>query len=63
MTEWILLLVAFALVLACGMFVAAEFALVTVDRSTVQRTAADGDRRAQGTLRALRSLSTQLSGA
>lgn len=63
MTEWILLLIAFVLVLACGMFVAAEFALVTVDRSTVERAAADGDRGAEGTLRALRTLSTQLSGA
>lgn len=63
MTEWILLAAALVLVLACGMFVAAEFALVTVDRSTVQRAAADGDSGAEGTLRALRSLSTQLSGA
>jgi CBS domain containing-hemolysin-like protein len=63
MSEWLLLAVAFALMLACGVFVAAEFSFVTVDRATVERDAAAGDRAAQGTLLALRSLSTQLSGA
>lgn len=63
MTELLLLAVAFALVLACGGFVAAEFAFVTVDRATVDRAAETGDRSAQGVQRALRSLSTQLSGA
>ena len=63
MTELLLLAVAFALVLACGGFVAAEFAFVTVDRGTVDRAAETGDRSAQGVQRALRSLSTQLSGA
>ncbi|MCW2804818.1 MAG: hypothetical protein JWN06_3035 [Propionibacteriaceae bacterium] len=63
MTEWILLAVALFLVLACGVFVAAEFAFVTVDRATVERAAGAGDRRAAGVLKALRSLSTQLSGA
>ncbi len=63
MTEWLLLLLSIGLVLACGGFVAAEFALVTVDRSTVERAAERGDRGADGTLAALRSLSTQLSAA
>lgn len=63
MTEWILLAVAFALVLACGVFVAAEFSFVTVDRATIERDAEAGERGAEGTLLALRSLSTQLSGA
>jgi CBS domain containing-hemolysin-like protein len=58
-----LLLLSVVLILACGAFVAAEFAFVTVDRASVERSAAAGDRRAQGTLTALRSLSTQLSGA
>jgi CBS domain containing-hemolysin-like protein len=62
-TEWLLLLLSLALVAACGAFVAAEFAFVTVDRASVERAAETGDRRAQGTLAALRSLSTQLSGA
>jgi CBS domain containing-hemolysin-like protein len=63
MTEWILLGASLLLVLACGGFVAAEFALVTVDRGLVDRLAAEGDPGAVGTQRALRSLSTQLSGA
>ncbi len=63
MTELLLLAVAFALVLACGVFVAAEFAFVTVDRGVVDRAAEQGDRSAQGVQRALRALSTQLSGA
>jgi CBS domain containing-hemolysin-like protein len=63
LTAAILLLVSVLLVLACGAFVAAEFSLVTVDRATVDRAAEDGDRRAAGVQSALRSLSTQLSGA
>ncbi|WP_308284426.1 hemolysin family protein [Pseudonocardia oceani] len=61
--EWVLLVVALVLVAANALFVAAEFSLVTVDRSTVERATRDGDPRAEGVLAALRSLSTQLSGA
>jgi CBS domain containing-hemolysin-like protein len=43
--------------------VAAEFAFVTVDRGSVERAAAEGDRKARGVQAALRSLSTQLSAA
>lgn len=63
MTEAAFLLIALALVGACGVFVAAEFSLVTVDRASVEKAAEAGDRRAVGTLQALRTLSTQLSGA
>jgi CBS domain containing-hemolysin-like protein len=63
MTEWLLLGVSALLILACGGFVAAEFAFVTVDRGAVDRAAAEGDRAAAGVQKALRSLSTQLSGA
>jgi CBS domain containing-hemolysin-like protein len=63
MTEWTLLGVSLLLILGCGVFVAAEFSLVTVDRNAVERAAAGGDAAAQGVQRALRSLSTQLSGA
>ena len=63
MTEWVLLGISLLLVLACGLFVAAEFALVTVDRSAVDQAAAGGDNGAIGVQSALRSLSTQLSGA
>jgi CBS domain containing-hemolysin-like protein len=61
--ETLLLLTSVALVLACGVFVTAEFALVTVDRGAVDREAESGARSAIGVQRALRSLSTQLSGA
>jgi CBS domain containing-hemolysin-like protein len=63
MTEAAFLLLALALVAACGVFVAAEFSLVTVDRAAVERAAQRGDRGAAGTVAALRTLSTQLSGA
>lgn len=63
MTAWLLLGLAILLVLACGLFVAAEFAFVTVDRGQVDRAAAAGDASAVGLQKALRSLSTQLSGA
>jgi CBS domain containing-hemolysin-like protein len=63
MTAWLLLGVSILLILACGVFVAAEFSLVTVDRSAVDQQAAAGDAGAQGVQSALKSLSTQLSGA
>jgi CBS domain containing-hemolysin-like protein len=50
-------------VAAAGAFVAAEFSFVTVDRSRVAKAAEAGDIGAAGILKALRSLSTQLSGA
>jgi CBS domain containing-hemolysin-like protein len=62
-TEVVYLLISLLLVAACGAFVAAEFALVTVDRPSVDRAAEQGDRGAAGVQSALRSLSTQLSGA
>ncbi|MEJ7833024.1 MAG: hemolysin family protein [Nocardioides sp.] len=63
MTPWILLGVALLLIAMCGVFVAAEFAFVTVDRGQVERAAAAGDTSAQGVQAGLKSLSTQLSGA
>ncbi|WP_028644353.1 hemolysin family protein [Nocardioides sp. URHA0020] len=63
MTAWLLLLAALLLILACGVFVAAEFSFVTVDRGKVDQAAAEGDTTAKGVQQALRSLSTQLSGA
>ncbi len=63
MTESLLLGASALLIVICGLFVAAEFALVTVDRGAVDRAAAEGDRAATGVQAALRTLSTQLSGA
>jgi CBS domain containing-hemolysin-like protein len=62
-TPWLLLLVSLALIAACGLFVAAEFSFVTVDRATVDRAAGGGDTAAAGVQSALKTLSTQLSGA
>ncbi|HYN97208.1 MAG TPA: hemolysin family protein [Pilimelia sp.] len=57
-------LAAFALLTAGNaFFVAAEFALVTVDRVEIGRRAEGGDRRAGTVRKALRALSFQLSGA
>ena len=61
--EWLLLAISVGLVLACGVFGAAEYSFVAVDRAAVERAANAGDRQAQGVRTALRSLSTQLSGA
>ncbi|WP_298459250.1 hemolysin family protein [uncultured Cellulomonas sp.] len=62
-TEWLLLLLVLVLIGLNALFVAAEFALVTVDRPTVARLAESGDQRGTSIQAALRSLSTQLSGA
>jgi CBS domain containing-hemolysin-like protein len=61
--EWLLLAISAGLVLACGVFGAAEYSFVAVDRSAVERAAGEGDRQAEGVRQALRTLSTQLSGA
>jgi CBS domain containing-hemolysin-like protein len=62
-TEWLLLGAVVLLITFNALFVAAEFSLVTVDRTTVERHAEEGDRRSRSVLAALRTLSTQLSGA
>jgi CBS domain containing-hemolysin-like protein len=53
----------FLLILVHGFFVAGEFAMLAVDRSSIQRMADEGHRGAVNTLRALKELSFQLSGA
>ena len=63
MIELALLFVALLLVFACGLFVMAEFALITVNRSTVERLAKKGNKAAEGAAYALSTLSTQLSSA
>ncbi|MER7855453.1 MULTISPECIES: hemolysin family protein [Streptomyces] len=63
MTEVLLLLVALVLCLACGAFVAAEFSLTTVERGELERAVERGDRGASSALKAVRSLTFQLSGA
>ncbi|MFB6905278.1 hemolysin family protein [Streptomyces bacillaris] len=63
MTEVLLLLVALLLCVACGAFVAAEFSLTTVERGELERAVERGDRGASSALKAVRSLTFQLSGA
>ncbi|UXY26183.1 hemolysin family protein [Streptomyces sp. HUAS TT20] len=63
MTEVLLLLVAVLLSIACGAFVAAEFSLTTVERGELERAVERGERGAAGALKAVRSLTFQLSGA
>ncbi len=63
MTDWVLVLVGVVLTLGTALFVAAEFSLVALDRSTVQQAVDRGDPRARWVLASLRQLSTQLSGA
>ncbi|MFF2142830.1 hemolysin family protein [Kitasatospora sp. NPDC058190] len=62
-TAWLLLFAAVLLILANGLFVAAEFAFVTADRGAVERSAAAGDAKSGRVARALRHLSFELSGA
>jgi CBS domain containing-hemolysin-like protein len=62
-TEWLLVGLGVLLTIGTALFVAGEFSLVSVDRSAVERAVEAGDRRAEGVLRSVRALSTQLSGA
>jgi CBS domain containing-hemolysin-like protein len=62
-TEWLLVGLGVLLTIGTALFVAGEFSLVSVDRSSVERAVEAGDRRAEGVLAAVRTLSTQLSGA
>ncbi|MFG2720488.1 hemolysin family protein [Streptomyces sp. NPDC048416] len=63
MTEVLLLLAAVLLSLVCAVFVAAEFSLTTAERSDLERAVERGERGAAGALKAVRSLTFQLSGA
>ncbi|MGP3998922.1 hemolysin family protein [Streptomyces sp. 8N706] len=63
MTEVLLLALALLLTLACGVFVAAEFSLTTIERSVLERAAAEERRGADSALKAVRTLTFQLSGA
>ncbi|TDE96203.1 HlyC/CorC family transporter [Occultella glacieicola] len=63
MTDWLLVLLGVVLTAGTALFVAAEFSLVALDPATVDRRSAAGDKRATLLVRALRHLSTELSGA
>ncbi len=61
MTEWLLVLAGVGLTMGTAVFVAAEFAFVALDRTTVQRAIEQGDAASKPVLASLRQLSTQLS--
>src|SRR5450759_162451 len=61
MTEWLLVLAGVGLTIGTAVFVAAEFSLVALDRTTVQKAIEQGDVAAKPVLVSLRQLSTQLS--
>ncbi|AYG84253.1 Hemolysin C [Streptomyces hundungensis] len=63
MTEVLLLVAAVLLSLVCAVFVAAEFSLTTAERSDLERAVERGERGASSALKAVRSLTFQLSGA
>lgn len=63
MSEFIFIAISLILVAACGVFVAAEFSLITVNRTAIERLANKGDKRSKSVLAGLKTLSTQLSGA
>ncbi|NTV38537.1 MAG: HlyC/CorC family transporter [Demequinaceae bacterium] len=60
---WLLLVLVLVLIAANALFVAAEFAFVTVDRPGVERAAKGGDKRAASLQSGIKKLSTELSGA
>ena len=61
MTEWLLVLAGVGLTIGTAIFVAAEFAFVALDRTTVQQAIEQGDTGAKPVLTSLHQLSTQLS--
>lgn len=62
-TDWLFVLLGVVLTAGTFVFVASEFSLVALDPGAVDRRVAAGDKRAVGVAKALRELSTQLSGA
>ena len=61
MTEWLLVLAGVVLTMGTAVFVAAEFAFVALDKTTVQQAIEQGDSAAKPVLASLRQLSTRLS--
>ena len=59
----LMLLFGVVLTLGTAVFVAAEFSYVALDVASVERRANEGDKKAKQVVKALRILSTQLSGA
>ncbi|WP_166985576.1 hemolysin family protein [Canibacter zhoujuaniae] len=63
MNEWLLLIIGIVLTFGTGVFVAAEFSLVALDRHELERQQAAGEKRLGPVIKALRITSTHLSSA
>lgn len=63
LTDWLLILFGVLLTAGTALFVASEFSLVTLDPGVVAKETRADDRRGNTVLKALRRLSTELSGA
>ena len=63
LTDWLLVALGVLLTAGTAVFVASEFSLVTLDPGVVEGQTRPDDRRGQSVLKALRRLSTELSGA
>lgn len=63
LTDWLLVALGVVLTAGTAVFVASEFSLVTLDPGVVEGQTRPDDRRGQSVLKALRRLSTELSGA
>jgi len=63
LTDWLLVGLGLLLTVGTALFVASEFSLIALDPGIVERSTPAGDRRGQSVLKALRHLSTELSGA
>ncbi|MBB2922961.1 hemolysin family protein [Cellulomonas cellasea] len=63
LTEWLLIGLGVLLTAGTAVFVASEFALVTLDPGLVEKDTRPDDKRGQSVVKALRRLSTELSGA
>lgn len=63
MNDWILLLIGLVLTLGTGIFVAAEFSLVALDRQDLERRREGGERGLDRVIRGLSITSTHLSSA
>ena len=61
--EWLLIGLGVLLTVGTAIFVASEFSLVTLDLAIVEKGTVPGDRRGASVVKALRHLSTELSGA
>src|SRR6478735_12678920 len=61
--DYVMLGVGLLLTVGTGLFVASEFALITLDRADLEAREARGETRLALTIRALKSTSTQLSSA